>query len=69
MTDRTERSQPLLYYRTMEQIERFRKVSIEQKFRWLQMQMEFYHSTMSDRARKIRDRITEGGLDPGDLGV
>ena len=38
----------LLYYRTLDQMKAYRKVPVEQKFAWLQMQMEFYHECMSE---------------------
>jgi hypothetical protein len=50
----------LLYYRTREQIEAYRKVPVEDKFARLQAQMEFFHKTMPEQAKRIRERIIKG---------
>ncbi|MDF1525931.1 MAG: hypothetical protein RRA15_11635 [bacterium] len=52
----------LLYYRTLEQMKAYRKVPVEQKFAWLQMQMEFYHECMSEKAKRFRDRFNNGKI-------
>lgn len=48
---------PLLYYRTIEQIEEYRKRPVLQKIKWLESQMEFFYYAMPDKAKKIRDRM------------
>ncbi len=48
---------PLLYYRTMKQIEEYRKVPALQKLKWLEAQMEFFHYAMPEKAKKIRGRM------------
>jgi len=62
MSDREE-AKLLLYYRTREQIQAYRKVPLEQKLAWLQMQMEFYHDCMPEHAKKFRDKFNKGGND------
>ena len=46
---------PLLYYRTKERIEEYRRRPALQKLKWLEAQMEFFYYAMSDKAKKIRD--------------
>ena len=29
---------------------------------WLEIQMEFFHKTMPDKAKRIRDKLKEGKL-------
>lgn len=53
---------PLLYYRTEEQIRAYQEIPVREKLRWLQMQMEFYHKAMPDRAKRIREKINRGEL-------
>lgn len=53
---------PLLYYRTMEQIKECRKKSALQKIKWLEAQMEFFYLAMSDKAKKIRERMETGKI-------
>jgi len=50
---------PLLYYRTKERIAEYRRRPALQKLKWLEAQMEFFYYAMSDKARKIRDRMDE----------
>ena len=50
----------LLYYRTLEQIEAYRKVPVEDKMARIQAQMEFFHKTMSEQAKRIRERLIKG---------
>jgi hypothetical protein len=49
---------PLLYYRTKEQIQEYRRKPVRAKLQWLEEQMEFFHKTMSGKAKRIRDRLT-----------
>lgn len=53
---------PLLYYRTMDQIEEYRKKPALQKIKWLEAQMMFFHYAMPKRAKEIRDRMKAGKL-------
>ncbi len=41
---------PLLYYRTREQIEAYRKMPVEQKIRKLEMEMELVNAMRQGRA-------------------
>ncbi|GAQ94463.1 hypothetical protein TAGGR_1644 [Thermodesulfovibrio aggregans] len=43
--------EPLLYYKTKEQIEEYRKKPVEQKLMWLQQQMEFFYYAMNEKAK------------------
>ena len=47
---------PLLYYRTKEEIEAYRKKPVKLKMQWLEAQMEFFHKAMPQKAKKIRRR-------------
>lgn len=53
---------PLLYYKTKEEIEAYRKKPVKDKLRWLQEQMEFFHKAMPDKAKKIRERLRRGEI-------
>jgi hypothetical protein len=53
---------PLLYYRTKEQIEAYRKKPVIEKLKWLEAQMEFFHKAMPKKAKEIRDRLKRGEL-------
>jgi len=53
---------PLLYYRTEEQMEEYRKKPVAEKLKWLQAQMEFFHKAMPDKAKQIRDKVKKGEL-------
>ena len=57
MTDK-----PLIYYRTDEEIETYRKKPAIEKLRWLEAQMEFFYKAMPKRAKKIRDQLKRGEL-------
>ncbi|OGP41764.1 MAG: hypothetical protein A2090_05005 [Deltaproteobacteria bacterium GWD2_42_10] len=48
---------PLLYYRTTEQIEEYRKRPVLQKIKWLEAQMEFFYYAMPDKAKRIREHM------------
>lgn len=56
------RSKPLLYYRTDEEIQAYRKKPVKQKLQWLQTQMEFFHKAMPKKAKRIREMIEKGEL-------
>ena len=51
---------PLLYYKTKEDIEAYRKKSVKLKLQWLQAQMEFFYRAMPDEAKRIRDKLKRG---------
>ena len=53
---------PLLYYKTKEDIEAYRKKSVKLKLQWLQAQMEFFYRAMSNEARRIRDKLKRGEM-------
>lgn len=53
---------PLLYYKTKEDIGSYRKKPLKQKFQWLEAQMEFFHKTMPVKAKRIRERFKQGGI-------
>ncbi len=49
--------QPLLYYKTKEQIEEYRKKPVREKLMWLEAQMEFFYKAMPEKAKRIRERL------------
>lgn len=49
--------QPLLYYKTKEQIEEYRKKPALEKLKWLEAQMEFFYKAMPEKAKRIRERL------------
>jgi len=53
---------PLLYYRSKEEIEAYRKKPVKLKLQWLQAQMEFFHKSMPARAKKIREKFEKGEI-------
>jgi hypothetical protein len=53
---------PLLYYKTKEEIETYRKKSVKLKLQWLEAQMEFFHEAMPAKAKRIRERLRKGEL-------
>ena len=53
---------PLLYYKTKEDIEAYKKKSVKLKLQWLEAQMEFFYRAMSNKARRIRDKLKRGEL-------
>ncbi|MBI5750195.1 MAG: hypothetical protein HZA00_13840 [Nitrospinae bacterium] len=48
---------PLLYYKTKEEIEVYKKKPIKLKLQWLEVQMEFFNKAMSEKAKKIREKL------------
>lgn len=56
--------QPLLYYKTKDDIERYRILPVELKFEWLEAQMEFFYETMPEEAKCIREKIREINTEP-----
>ncbi|MFH1671846.1 MAG: hypothetical protein ABIF87_00225 [Pseudomonadota bacterium] len=53
---------PLLYYKTKEEIEAYRKKPVKDKLQWLQEQMEFFHKAMPEKAKRIRERLRRGEI-------
>jgi len=51
---------PLLYYKTREDIQSYRRKPAEMKLQWLEAQMEFFYEAMPDKAKKIRDKFLAG---------
>ena len=56
------KDRPLLYYRSKEEIEAYRKKPAIDKLRWLEAQMEFLYKAMPKKAKKIRDKLMRGEL-------
>ena len=56
------KAKPLLYYRTDEEIDAYRKKPVLEKLKWLEAQMEFFYRAMSKRAKEIRDKLKKGEL-------
>jgi len=53
---------PLLYYKTKEDIEAYRKKPVNLKLQWLEAQMEFFHKAMPAKAKKIREKLRQGEI-------
>ena len=56
------KDKPLLYYRTREDIEAYRKMPVRDKLKWLEEQMRFFHEAMPEKAKRIRDEMKKGNL-------
>jgi len=56
------KNSPLLYYRTKEEIEAYRKKPVKLKMQWLEAQMEFFHKAMSAKAKRIREKMNNGSF-------
>ena len=56
------KNEPLLYYRTKEQIKAYRKKSVEEKLERIEAWMEFYNTVMTKKAKGIRDRFKKGQI-------
>jgi hypothetical protein len=54
------KDEPLLYYKTREEIEAYRRKPVKLKLQWLEAQMEFFHMAMPARAKRIRERMRKG---------
>lgn len=52
--------EPLLYYRSEEDIKKYKKVPVKYKLDWLEAQMEFFHKTMTKTAKEVRERLIRG---------
>lgn len=55
-------SEPLLYYKSREEVREYMRMPVEVKLQWLQAQMEFFHNAMPEKAKKIRERLRNGTL-------
>jgi hypothetical protein len=53
---------PLLYHKTREDIEIYRKKSVKLKLQWLEAQMEFFYKAMPNEAKRIRDKLKRGEI-------
>jgi hypothetical protein len=53
---------PLLYYKTKEEIEAYRKKPVGMKLQWLEAQMEFFYKAMPPEAKRIREKLQKLGL-------
>jgi hypothetical protein len=53
---------PLLYYKSKEEIEAYRKKPVKLKLQWLQAQMEFFYKGMPAKAKKIREKFEKGEI-------
>ena len=53
---------PLLYHKTKEDIEIYRKRSVKLKLQWLEAQMEFFHKAMPNEAKRMRDKLKRGEI-------
>jgi hypothetical protein len=56
------KERPLLYHKTKEDIEAYRKKSVKLKLQWLQAQMEFFYKAMPNEAKRIRDKLKRGEI-------
>jgi len=59
-----KRPEPLIYFRTPEEIKAYRAMPAKEKLKWLEVQMEFFHKAMPEKAKKIRERFREGDIKP-----
>jgi hypothetical protein len=53
---------PLIYYKTREEIEAFRKKPVELKLQWLEAQMEFFYKAMPLKSKRIREKLRRGKI-------
>jgi hypothetical protein len=53
---------PLIYYKTREEIEAFRKKPVELKLQWLEAQMEFFYKAMPPKSKRIREKLRRGKI-------
>lgn len=60
MKDSDKKEEPLLYYKTKEDIYKYRKKTVELKLMWLEEQMEFFYYAMPEKAKRIRDKLKSG---------
>ena len=55
--DSKTQDEPLLYYKTKEEIRAYQEKPVELKLQWLAAQMEFNYKAMPEKAKKIRDKL------------
>jgi len=55
-------NRPLLYHKSREEMEAYRKKPVKLKLQWLQAQMEFFHKAMPAKAKKIREKFEKGEI-------
>ena len=48
---------PLIYYKTDQDIETYRKTPVKQKFQWLEAQMAFFYKAMPKKAKRIWEKL------------
>ena len=53
---------PLMYHKTKEDIEAYKKKSVKLKLQWLEAQMEFFHKAMPNEAKRMRDKLKRGEI-------
>jgi hypothetical protein len=53
---------PLLYYKSKEDVEAYRKMPVAVKLQWPEAQMEFFHKAMPPKAKRIREKLRKGEL-------
>lgn len=53
---------PLLYYKTKNEIEAYRRTPLKLKLQWLEAQMEFFYKAMPEKAKKIREKFEQGEI-------
>lgn len=53
---------PLIYYKTKEEIDAYRKKPVKQKLQWLEAQMEFFYKAMPAKAKRMWEKINSGKL-------
>jgi len=61
-SDKKVQDIPLLYYRTKEEIEAYRKKPVTLKLQWLEAQMEFFYKAMPAKAKRIREKLRKGEM-------
>ncbi len=56
------KTEPLLYYKSKEEIDNYRQKSVKERLKWLEAQMEFFHQAMPEKAKKIKEKLYNGKL-------
>lgn len=51
------KNSPLLYYKSRENINSYRKTPVKTKLPWLEAQMELFHKAMPEKAKRIRKKL------------
>ncbi len=60
--DLVEQEYPLLNCKTEEDIAAYRSKPVALRLQWLEAQMEFFHTVMPERAKKIRELFRRGEI-------